>query len=430
MDAILLAAGNSVRFGGNKLLYLINGKPVYRHVLEKLYEGKKRQLLDQVIVVTQYDEVFSDIDTNFPGLEVVRNLVPEKGISGSIRLGLERLRQLSPDSRGCLFAVADQPGLTLESVDRLSQFWQQNNHGIAAASHNGESRNPVIFSSRYYEELEALEGDRGGKRVLCRHMDDVGLCEIPAGELEDMDMPEDVGRIMESDFPFLKGQGHVISIVGAGGKTTLMFTLAGWYANRGRKVVVTTTTHIKRPSSYPVADNIEELRKLLKHNFMVIAGTDAPDGKLIWPRNADMADLREIADVLLIEADGAKHFPCKVPSETEPVIPEESDIVLGVMGMDALGGILEKVCFRKEKVMELLRAGSRHVMTKEDLAEILASEQGTRKGVDSRDYYVILNKCDDRERTGQAEDIRRILKEKGITSVITSLQGTGAEYRK
>ncbi len=94
--------------------------------------------------------------------------------------------------------------------------------------------------------------------------------------------------------------------------------------------------------------------------------------------------------------------------------------------MDALGGILEEVCFRKEKVMELLRTGSRHVMTKEDLAEILASEQGTRKGVDSRDYYVILNKCDDRERTGQAEDIRRILKEKGITSVTTSLQGTGA----
>lgn len=419
MDAILLAAGNSVRFGRNKLLFSVDGKPVYRYLLEELYKGKKRQLLNQVIVVTQYEEIISDIEENFPGLEAVTNPAPEKGVSGSIRLGLEKLRLVSPDSEGCLFAVADQPGLTFTSLDKLIGVWRRNSHGIAAASHNTESKNPVIFSSKYYEELNCLEGDQGGKRIMHRHMGDVELCEIPAIEMEDMDTPEDVGRIAESFFPFLGEQGHVISIVGAGGKTTLMYTLAHWFGERGRKVIVTTTTHIQRPLSCPVAEDKEELKKWLRLYPVVVAGTDALEGKLIWPKKMDMSDLQEIADVILIEADGAKHFPCKVPAETEPVIPKESDLVLGVMGVDAIGACLGDVCFRKEKGMELLKTDSRHVLTEEDLAEILASEQGTRKGVENRAYHVILNKCDDKAKIKQAEQVKRILKEKGVANAVS-----------
>lgn len=429
IDAIILAAGNSTRFRGNKLLYPINRKPIYRHLLETIYEAKKARLLNHVIVVTQYHEIFSDIDTNFPRLQAVANPAPERGISSSIRIGLEQLAQISPQSQGCLFAVADQPGLTLESVEKLIQYWRRHDCGIAAASHNKESKNPVIFSSNYYEELKTLKGDQGGKKILHRHMDDVGLCQIPAAELEDIDTPEDINtpqpaaQITESDFPFIKDQKHVISIVGAGGKTTLMYTLAHWYTSHGKKVIITTTTHIKKPAAFPTADNKEQLQNLLKHHSVIAAGTDAPEGKLIWPRNTKLTDLQTIADILLIEADGARHLPCKVPAQTEPVIPKQSDIVLGVMGIDALGGRLEDICFRKEKAMELLRTHSSHIMTEKDLAEILSSPQGTRKNTENKDYYVILNKCDDREQIKQAEEIKNILKKKGIPNVIiTSLQ--------
>jgi molybdenum cofactor cytidylyltransferase len=195
VDGILLAAGSSVRFGSNKLLYQLHGKPVYRYVLEILYDKRKERLLDRVIVVSQYDEIFDDIKREFPGVEMVRNSVPALGISASVRLGLERLEEGARESEGCLFAVADQPGLTAESVEKLVRFWRQNPLGIAAACHEGQMGNPVIFSSAYYEELRMLKGDQGGKAVLRRHMEDVGLCQIPARELEDVDTPEDAERI-------------------------------------------------------------------------------------------------------------------------------------------------------------------------------------------------------------------------------------------
>lgn len=214
MDAILLAAGNSMRFGKNKLLYLLDGKPMYRYILELLYKQKQDKVLEHVIVVSQYDEIFADIRANFPGVESVKNPAPDSGISGSIRLGIEcleqkrtagdgklpnkqqnaDLRQVYKMSEGCLFTVADQPCLSMESLVRLEQAWQESSCGIAGAAHGERIGNPVIFDARYYGELKQLAGDVGGKKVLRRHMDDMVLCEIPERELEDMDTQDAVRK--------------------------------------------------------------------------------------------------------------------------------------------------------------------------------------------------------------------------------------------
>lgn len=253
-------------------------------------------------------------------------------------------------------------------------------------------------------------------------MDDTGLYEV-----------------LEGYFPFLKEKNHVISIVGAGGKTTLMDTLARYYARHGCSVVVTTTTHIKRPQSYPVAGNKEELIRMLAAGRgaaagadapgnkltraqeaagrIVAAGADAPENKLTQAEEMTVEDYRDAADIVLVEADGAKHLPCKVPADHEPVIPKETTVVLGVMGLDALGKPLHQVCFRKERAMELLDRDAGHCMTEEDLARILASEQGTRKNVGNRAYYIVLNKCDNELQRRQGERIRSLLAKAGITAV-------------
>lgn len=427
MDAILLAAGNSVRFGKNKLLHCVNGKPMYRHILEILYQQKKEHLLEHLIVVSQYEEIFSDIRIHFPEIELVKNPAPERGISSSLKLGIERLEEIAGKSEACLFAVADQPRLTAASIGKLEQFWREYPGDIVAAAHGDRIGNPVIFAGKYYKELKMLNGDVGGKKVLRRHMDDVGLCEIPACELEDLDTMRDVEMLeyggtealdrVESCFPFLKDKGHVISIVGAGGKTTLMYTLANYYARKGNRVVVTTTTHILRPQNYPVAENREELSHLLRQHRIVAAGADAPGNKLKMSAQMGIDDYMAAADVVLVEADGAKRLPCKVPIETEPVIPESSDIVLGVIGLDSVGAPLGEVCFRKEKAMELLNVKEQHRMTEEDLAAILAADWGTRKDVEHREYYVVLNKCDTELRQQQGRKIQYLLSGAGIRNV-------------
>ena len=67
-----------------------------------------------------------------------------------------------------------------------------------------------------------------------------------------------------------------------------------------------------------------------------MVGEEAENGKLKALTEAELREYMQIAQVVLVEADGAKGKPCKVPADFEPVIPDECDIVIGVMGMDAL----------------------------------------------------------------------------------------------
>lgn len=241
-------------------------------------------------------------------------------------------------------------------------------------------------------------------------------------------------QAMEKTFPFLSRRKQVISIVGAGGKTTLMYALAQYYSRQGASVVVTTTTHIERPQIYPVAENKEELRHMLRKARIVVAGANAPEQKLAQAEETGIhgdkltqaekmgiQDYMEAADIVLVEADGAKHFPCKVPSDTEPVIPKECGIVLGVMGMDAVGKPLHQVCFRREKAMQMLKKDAGHCMTEEDLAKILSSDWGTRKNVGDRDYYIVLNKCEDKLRRQHGQRIQNLLAQAGWNAACISL---------
>ena len=195
MNLIFLAAGNSTRFGSNKLLYRLNGKCMYRYGLEIAKSLRQKGLLDTIVIVTQYEEIACDIEAHFPSMQAVNNPHPEAGISGSIRLGVEKLIELKEkcgktDNRkreGCMFAVADQPYLTLKSLENMVETWEASKKGILVSENAGKMGNPVIFARKYYEELKNLEGDVGGKYVLKKHLDDVQMFEMPELELKDLD---------------------------------------------------------------------------------------------------------------------------------------------------------------------------------------------------------------------------------------------------
>ena len=233
--------------------------------------------------------------------------------------------------------------------------------------------------------------------------------------------------IIKGEFPFLQEKPHRIALVGAGGKTTLMYALAAAYAKRGCRTIVTTTTHILRPLDTVWACDREKVRRLWTESSYAVVGKDAGDGKLAALPEGEMRDCLLSADVVLYEADGAKRMPCKVPASHEPVIPAECDLVIGVMGMDALDRPLEEICFRKEEAIRFLKVSSGGRMTAEMMAAILSSEEGTRKGVGERSYYVVLNKCDTEERIRQADKVQCLLRERGIDHcVLTSfLQNEG-----
>ena len=104
---IYLAAGLSSRYGSNKLLKEIDGKPMYRHLLDILTVMKEEEPHRfELVVVTAYDEIENDLQ-GLP-LTVVRNRNQELGTSHSIKLGLEACGEIGRHDH-VMFAVADQP---------------------------------------------------------------------------------------------------------------------------------------------------------------------------------------------------------------------------------------------------------------------------------------------------------------------------------
>ena len=90
-------------------------------------------------------------------------------------------------------------------------------------------------------------------------------------------------------------------------------------------------------------------------------GTPAPEGKLSAPSEEEFRALFRNYRHVLIEADGAKGFPLKVPSDREPVVRRETELVVCTAGISALGKTFREACFRWELLPEHLRDGGRRI---------------------------------------------------------------------
>lgn len=191
LTLILLAAGDSRRFDGNKLLTPFHGKPMYQYIVEEV-EKLPEDIFDEKIVVTQYHDIMDDLGKR--GYQVVENRQSTLGISHSIHLALQMIDAQEDgareeSSRAYCFAVCDQPYLKAATIEGLINGWKTSQRGIGCLCNMGEFGNPAIFSEAYRDELLALEGDVGGKRVLRRHIDDLYLHEVDDGlELVDIDV--------------------------------------------------------------------------------------------------------------------------------------------------------------------------------------------------------------------------------------------------
>ena len=179
IGCIVMAAGMSSRFGGNKLAQEWQGKSLIRHALEAVPTDR----LSAVVVVTQYPEVVALAKEFF--FTPIVNSHPEYGQSHTIHLGVKALDACD----ALLFQVADQPLLRRESVRAEVEFFRRHPDRIVAMGHGGVRGNPCIFPARFFPELTALEGDRGGSAVIRRHEDALTLFEISPDELRDVDTP-------------------------------------------------------------------------------------------------------------------------------------------------------------------------------------------------------------------------------------------------
>jgi len=174
---ILEAAGNSTRFGSNKLLHIMDdGRPM----IASIFDAVRPLDVYKKILVTQYD----DIAEMAAGFDVVMNDRPDLGISRSMQLGLAA----AGDADAYMFCVCDQPGLSTSTIKKLIEAYKKGTAGIISLAWQGKMCNPKIFSSRYREELMRLSGDTGGRQIIAAHKDDLLLIEAESeDEVKDID---------------------------------------------------------------------------------------------------------------------------------------------------------------------------------------------------------------------------------------------------
>ncbi|AZR74583.1 hypothetical protein BBF96_15100 [Anoxybacter fermentans] len=156
----------------------------------------------------------------------------------------------------------------------------------------------------------------------------------------------------------------VVTLIGAGGKTTTMYYLAYKMAQANCRVLITTTTKI-----YYLAKDVErfvkaqiydewlyKLKERARPGKYLVAGSGVKDGKVLGvvPEWIDELAGSGIFDLILVEGDGSAQKPLKAPAEFEPVIPESTSLLLPVLGLSGVGQSLsKKVVHRVEKFMEL-----------------------------------------------------------------------------
>ena len=177
---IYMAAGNSRRFGSNKLFYELDGKPMYRHLLDRFVEIKNRynksksdsQTID-ITVVTRYREIL-DYCACIPDCHAVISPDSEKGIAYTIKAGIMAVQEQKKTGMQdyYMFAVADQPYLKSQSVIKLIDRVLKNTGGkrLAFSLRCGDAvGNPCVFNSSLIPQLLSLEGDKGGRSVAKKH---------------------------------------------------------------------------------------------------------------------------------------------------------------------------------------------------------------------------------------------------------------------
>lgn len=203
-------------------------------------------------------------------------------------------------------------------------------------------------------------------------------------------------------------EDRVIAIVGAGGKTSLMFLLAQGFQQQGLRVITTTTTRIRVPASRQSRNVLLQAEEHFSSLLVTALARDQratighhllPGSKLAGLSPSELARVRRQlpADPMIIEADGARGLSLKAPGANEPVVPAWTDLFIALAGLDCIGRPLSKdFVFRPESVAAITGLRPQEPITTRALARLAVHPQGMLKGCPSTARSCIFfNKAED-----------------------------------
>jgi molybdenum cofactor cytidylyltransferase len=182
--AVVLAAGESRRFGSQKQLVRIAGRPLLHTAVTRASEVTGSAV---IVVLGCGAAELGALLKHSPG-SIVINQEWREGLSSSIRAGIARLPLTCA---GAMLLLADQPLVSADDLRRLAGTWRKQPQYIAAALYSGTTGVPAIFPRSMFQALLQLRGDTGARSLLRRNTDRVVRVPMPSAAI-DIDTPEDL----------------------------------------------------------------------------------------------------------------------------------------------------------------------------------------------------------------------------------------------
>ena len=167
---VILAAGRSARFGTPKQLLKLNNRPMVELVLDNALKSRLQRIV--LVLGCQHQSILKLLGkkVHHPRLKIVVNHSFREGLSSSLHCGLNAVRR---KSEAVMFLLADQPLADAGMINLLLENFQASDKGICVPVYQGKRGNPTIFRKSYYDKLMMIKGDRGGRRLIKVHIEDV-----------------------------------------------------------------------------------------------------------------------------------------------------------------------------------------------------------------------------------------------------------------
>lgn len=193
---IYMASGRGRRFGSNKLLYALNGRPLYQYGFIQLQEAarllhRQEDMCCRLWVVSPYEEILDWCRKQ--GACVQKNSQAAGGMAASVRLGTA----CAGTAGAYAFFAADQPFIQGQTIVFFLRGFIRSGRSLGCMACGPRKGNPAIFLARYRPKLLALQGDTGGRQILRDHSEEVWYFSAAAEELQDIDTREDLKQALK-----------------------------------------------------------------------------------------------------------------------------------------------------------------------------------------------------------------------------------------
>lgn len=188
IGSVILAAGESTRFGSTKQLLIHKGEPLVRRAAKAALDAGARPVM---VVLGADAPIVAPELSRLRHVRTVINTHWATGLASSLATGLRALMEIA----GCdavLVTLADQPNVDAAALKRLIAAFDSE-HRIVASAYSATIGVPAIFGCEHIKDLMRLKGDSGAGQWLRDHPDKVTTVELPEAEV-DIDTVEDVGQ--------------------------------------------------------------------------------------------------------------------------------------------------------------------------------------------------------------------------------------------